>query len=1016
MKNITIIIIYIIATLGYIRGFSQILPLKGIVTTKDGKAIPDVSIVIKPEQRPTTKSNSNGEFKLNSIKIPATLRFSRIDYESKEITLKNQGYLTIILSEKSSDLDEVIIQGYGTTSKRLNTGNITKISARELENQPVSNPLAALQGRVPGVVITQTSGIPGSGFNIEIRGRTSLDQSLSKNDPLFVIDGVVFEAGNQPTNILRSAANAKYGGSGGLSPLNSINPNDIESIEVLKDADATAIYGSRGANGVVLITTKKGFSGKTKVTAGYYAGASRVTRTMDMMNTQEYVAMRKEAFKNDGVLPSNNSSTVGYAPDIMVWDTTRYTDLKKALIGSTAYTENIQVSLSGGNESTQFLIGSAFNKEANVFSKDLFAKRISAHFNINHSSEDKKFNTAFSGGFSDNKNELISTDLTTFINMAPNILLKNTDGSLAWEENGVNHINVSNNNIGNPLAVFLQKNTAINKNLYSNLNLGYKLLPSLNFKVNMGYNLFNNDEISLIPQSSIAPSIADNTKASSSFADGATQSWLIEPQMNYSTLIWKGKLDILIGGSWQEKKYKATIVQATGFANDLLLSNPNAGSIVTSQISQSLYRYEALFGRLGYNINGKYLFNFSLRRDGSSRFGPDSRRSNFWAIGSAWIFSEEGYLKDKVSFLSFGKLRLSYGLTGNDQIGDYNFMKLWASGNLYQNAPTLNPTKLYNPTYQWETNKKLEGAVELGFLKDRIYLTTSYYRNRSSNQLINYPLPRLTGTGSVVMNLPALVQNSGIEFMLNTKNITGKKFQWTTSFNATIPKNKLISFPGIELTSYRTLYEEGKSLTTIRGYRYLGVAPITGIYTFEDTNHDGNITVNDFQTLGDSAPKFFGGMSNSFQYGNYQFDIFIEFKKQQGRNYLSQLYWNWPGSAAANQPIIALNRWQNPGDIKEVQKFSAGYDVNAIIATNVLLNTSDAIYSDASYLRIKNIAFSYNLSHAYLKKIKIQGCKFYINAQNILTITRFSGMDPETQNFYVLPPLRTIAIGLQVSF
>lgn len=996
------------------KAFAQIVNVHGKVSTRAGEPLKGATVsVISGNRQTISETDNNGNFILSGINYNSILQITHIGYEPRQMNVEGRSEITVILKQKAGELDEVIVQAYGTTTRRLSTGNITKITSKEIEDQPVSNPLAALEGRVPGVTINQTSGVPGSSFNVEIRGRTSLDQALSKNDPLFVIDGVFFEPGNQPSNQLRSAANDNFG-QGGLSPLNSINPSDIESIEILKDADATAIYGSRGANGVILITTKKGKAGVTKITANAYSGVSTPTRTMNMLNTQQYVQMRKEGFKNDGVTPSSNPFDPGYAPDIMVWDTTRYTDFKKLLIGNTAHTTDAQLSLSGGNQLTQFLIGGGFHRETNVFSKNGNDTRASAHFNINHNSENKKLNIVFSGGYSNDKNQLISTDLTQYINMIPNLQLYNADGSLSWEQDGVSYATV--NNFINPLSVLLKTNTSVTENLYSNLQLGYKILPSLLFKVSMGYNTFKTNEVAIVPKAAIDPYTYAWITPSSSFANSSNDSWIIEPQLNYTKTISHGKLDILFGGTLQEKKYSGNVIQASKFSNDLLLNNPAAAGLVIAQGSQSLYHYEAVFGRINYDWKDKYLLNVTFRRDGSSRFGPDKQFANFGAIGAGWIFTEEPFIKDKLSFLSFGKLRASYGITGNDQIGDYNFMNLWSnSSSTYQGIATLNPDKLYNPDFGWETNKKLEGAVEIGLLKDKIFLSISYYRNRSNNQLINYPLPNQAGAQSVVMNLPALVQNSGLELVLTTKNITREKFSWTTSINATIPRNKLISFPGLSLTSYKNTFVEGQPLSVIKRYKYTGVDPESGVYTFDDTNGDGTITTDDYQVLGNLNPKFYGGLVNTVSYHNIQFEFMFEFKKQLGKNYLYQLY-NSPPGFIINQPQIVLNRWQKPGDAAAVQQFIATYSgSSAELAANTLAS-SDGVYGDASYIRLKNVSLSYNLPVNLLNKLKMSGIKVYINAQNLLTITNYVGLDPETQNMYVLPPLKTIVAGIQLTF
>lgn len=990
-----------------------LIDVSGKVVNEKGEPVAGATVTVKGT-RNATATDADGKFTIGVSMPDMILVVSGTNIETLEVKLNARKNITISVKTKISPLDEIQIIAYGTTTKRLNTGSVATVTSKEIETQPVSNPLAALEGRVPGVIITQTSGVPGSSFNVEIRGRTSLDQNLSQNDPLFIIDGVFFEPGNQPANQLRSAANNNFG-VGGLSPLSSINPADIESIEVLKDADATAIYGSRGANGVILITTKKGKAGATKFTANVYAGSSKITRTLPLLNTQQYVAMRREGFKNDGVTPSANPLDPGYAPDIMLWDTTRYTNFEKLLIGNTAQSRDAELSLSGGSQLTQFLLSGGYHKETNVFSRDLADKLASMHFSINHSSQNKKLTVLFSGGYSNDKNELISTDLTQYIYSPPNLKLYNDDGNLSFKENGVSYLTV--NNIINPLSVLLKRNTSIIENLYGNLLLGYKIFSSLTFKTSLSYNTFKNDEVYIIPSTSIDPYVSSYQTPSASFSNSSINSWLVEPQLNYIKTVLNGKLDVLIGGTFQEKSSKAIGIDASHYTNDLLLNNPGAASLVTGLNTESLYHYAAIFGRVNYNLKDKYILNATFRRDGSSRFGPDKQFADFGAIGAGWIFSSEPFFKKSFPFISFGKLRASYGITGNDQIGDYAFLNLWsADGNTYQGTQTILPDKLYNPDLEWETNKKLEAAIELGFFKDKLFVSASYYNNRSNNQLVNSPLPTQTGSQSVVENLPALVQNSGLELVVTSHNIASSKFSWTTSLNLTIPRNKLIAFPGLASTGYYGLYVVAQPLTVINRLKYLGVDPASGIYSFKDVNKDGKYNADDYQVSGYTGPRIYGGLVNSFRYHNFQLEFLFEFKKQTGTNYLNQLYSSFPGFVG-NEPDIVLNRWQKPGDVAAIQQYIGSFtNFPAIIAANVLLPASNGIYGDASFIRLKNISLAYNFPSTVLKGLKISGIKAYINAQNLLTITRYKGLDPETQNAFVLPPLKTIVAGIQITF
>lgn len=995
---------------------STAMTVSGKVMNETGEALVGATVTAK-KSGIATSTNDKGEFSLSGVQENDLLIFSSIGYVKKEVPVGKGLYYVVKLAIAVEILDETIVIAYGSTTQRNNTGSVSKIKGEEIAKQPVSNPLAALAGRVPGLVVTQTSGVPGSAFNIEIRGRSSLDAALSRNDPLFIIDGVPFEPGNLASNQIVSAVNKPFSTNlGGISPFNTINPMDIESIEVLKDADATAIYGSRGANGVILITTKKGKSGKSKLSVNVNTGWSKVARTMRMLNTTEYLQMRREAFANDGytaqvTVPFAN----GYAPDLLILDTTIYTDFKKLLIGNTAQATNAEINFSGGSGNTFFSLGGAYHKETNVFSKALTDQRVSLHFNINHKSADKKFETNFSGFYSAEKNQLIQKDLTQFINLPPNFTLYDSLGKPAWLQKGIpfNYINLGLPGI--PSAELLKTYLTKNDNALASLQLVYRIAPQLTFRINAGFNKFITDEVATTPRASLDPST--NQLASSKFGYSTSQSWNIDPQLEYATTLGKGKFNLLLGSTLQDRTTKSSFVNAQNYTSDLLLNSMGAAGILTGTNNSAQYRYTAIFGRLNYNLFSRYIINLSARRDGSSRFGTENRFANFGAIGAAWIFSNESFFKEKIQFISFGKIRASAGITGNDQIGNYKYLDLWNSTTIpYQGIPGLQPGSLFNPNYEWEKTNKLEAALELGLWKDRLLFSVAGYRNRSSNQLINYQLPDQTGFTGVIRNLPALVQNSGVEIVLTSKNISAKSFSWTSSFNITLPKNKLISFPGLSSSSYRTQFKEGLPLNTIYKAKYLGIDPLTGNYMVEDYNRDGLIRFPaDYQFLGTTDPGFYGGLQNSFEYKQFSFSFFFEFRKQTGRNFLAYIDRNPPG-IALNQPAIIFDRWQKAGDRALIQKFTSRFSGGATANGANYLSNSDGIYSDASFIRLKNIALSYSFSADLLRKLHIETSRVYINAQNLFLITKYKGSDPETQDISVLPPLKTIVAGIHFTF
>jgi len=981
-------------------------PLEGRVVNESGAPIAGASVELKKESAMTV-TDADGRFRFEHANPGGTLRVSSVGYAAKEIAIGGRKTIDITLAVFVQSLDETVVIAYGTTTNRLNTGNVTRVTAEEISKQPVSNPLAALQGRVPGMIVTQSSGVAGSAFQVMIRGRNALDLSLAKSDPLFVIDGVPFEPGNGVTNQLVSAANKPNNTSvGGLSPLNTLNPNDIESIEVLKDADATAIYGSRGANGVILITTKKGKRGAATLHAQVRTGWSRVSRTMDMLDTKQYLAMRREAFLNDGQTPANST-----APDLLLWDTTRYTDMKKLLIGHTARQVNAQLSLSGGSETTQFLLSGSFHRESSVFATTLADQVVSFHSSMQHRSADKKFGATFSAYYGNDRNRTIQNDLTRYINLPPHLKLFDSLGKLAWSEGGVNFSSV--NSIINPLSLLEKQYRSLNENMSGNLGLSYAITEGLQVKASFGYNRFATDEVVLHPKISIPPT--STGQPFSNFAFATSKSWIIEPQLEWKRTVGAGQLTVLAGTSFQEQQSRSTFITANNYNSDLLLGALAAAGNLTASNAAAHYRYHAVFGRLHYNWKDRYILHFSGRRDGSSRFGPENRFANFGAAGFAWIFTSEPFMNKTRSVLSFGKLRGSYGTTGSDQIGDYSYLDLWSPSTPYAGVTAYQPGSLHNPDYQWSINKKLEIGLELGFFSDRILLSGSFYRNRCGNQLLNYQLPSQAGFGTIVRNLPALVENKGFEFVLSTRNIESGMFGWTSAFNISFPKNRLLSFPGLAASSYAEQFQEGQPLSLFRGYQYLGVDPATGVYTFEDINKDGVINASgDRIFLGHTDPDFFGGFQNAFRLGQWRLDAFFEFRKQKGLNYLAKLATtNFPGTVT-NQPVAVLDRWQLPGDITHIEKFSRVAGGPAGLAARNL-GQSDAVYSDASFIRLKNISVSYTLPEAWMQKLRIRRSTLFAQAQNVFVLTDYKGSDPEIQDIYVLPPLQTLVIGIQLS-
>lgn len=991
--------------------------VSGEVKTEDGLPLVGATVHIR-KLKITGMTNAKGVFELKNVPDGEyELEISYVGFELLKTALtvvNHAGTVSARLKASKSILDETVVKGYYSTTNRLNTGAVSTVKAEDIEKQPVTDPLLAIEGRVPGLYISQTSGVPGTYSTVLLRGQNFIftygQSPLNLNSPLYIVDGVPFTSTSlTSTSIgggaLGIASNGPYP-QYGMSPFNSLNPADIESIDVLKDADATAIYGSRGANGVVLITTKKGKAGNTGIDVNVYEGAGKVTHTMSLLNTQQYLALRHQAFYNDSLAsPSSHIKPGPSDYDINgVWDSTRNTDWQKVLIGGTARLTSAQLNISGGNTNTQFVIGGSYARQTTVYPGDYSDQKVSVHFNINHFSTDQKFHALFSAQYVNDNSVLPQGDLTSYLTLSPDApAVYNSDHSLNWQGGTWN----------NPMASIVQKYGAVTNNLIANVNLAYTLLPGLQLKSTTGYTRMQMDQSQLTPATAyFGP--PDPYYRSNQFATSTIYTWVLEPQIEYARKFGQGKLDILTGATFQENVFNSLSQYAIGYSTDALISDIGAASVVgVAGRTNTDYRYNAMFGRIGYNWREKYLINLTARRDGSSRFGPANQFGNFGSGGAAWIFSKESFVEDIFPMLSFGKLRVSYGIAGNDQINDYQYLSTYSinSGNPYQSVSGLYPTGLSNPYFRWERVNKLEAGIELGFIKDRVLLVADYYRNRSGNQLILEPLPSIDGFTSIQSNLPALVQNSGGEFQINSTNIKTKNFSWSTSFNLTIPRNKLVSFPGLASnTRYNSIYAVGKSVFVQHLYHYTGVSPQTGLYTFQLLGKDSVVGSNDLQFLKQVAQDYYGGFENSFKYKDFSLSIFIQFVKQTGRNYAS--YFSYPGNFNKNIPTYVLQAWRHPGDVTNVERYTQS--AGAALKAWSNLTNSDFTISDASFIRLKNISLSYSLPALWQQKMHLKSARIYFQGQNLLTITKYKGLDPETQGLS-LPPLRMITGGVQFS-
>lgn len=976
---------------------AQTRTISGTVTASN-KPLLGVSISQEGSDQVTTTSE-NGTYTLQVSAENPILLFRHPDYAEERITATNQTVVNISLEQKVKGIEEVILNaGYYKVREKESTGSIAKVTAKDIENQPVNNVLSAMQGRMPGVTITQNSGVPGSGFDVQIRGRNSLRSYASTgydgNKPLYIVDGVPLPQ----INDFNTGMSGNIMPFSETNPLNSINPEDIESFEVLKDADATAIYGSKGANGVILITTKKGKKERTEVSLRTSYGLGDMTNLPKMMTLEEYTAMRKLAFANDGIaIPANAYDVNG------VWSSTKNTDWQKYFVGNQAEFSDVQLSVSGGSGNTQFSVSGGHNEETTVFPGSYCYTRNNLGINLNHSSKDRRFQIGFNGTAALQNNVLPPTDFNIlYASLAPNAPdLYTADHKINWE----------NSTFSNPMGPATQTYSVKTNSLNANITSSYNMGGGFSVNLNTGYSSYNAYDQKLFPKTTYNP--ASNIGSSnSSIRKGQkqNQSWILEPQLNYEKRWGKHKLSALLGASLQEQKSDNVVILAKNFPSDEMLTNiASATTITVPSASETLYRYQAVYARLNYGFNKRYFLNLTGRRDGSSRFGSDRRYANFGALGAAWLFSEENMLKDS-SWMSFGKLRTSYGVAGNDQIGDYQYYDTYQStGGSYGGSSGLIPQRLYNKNFGWELTRKFEAALEMGLFKERLNFTLGYYHNISSNQLVGIPMPATVGFTSIQANLDATVRNRGLEISFQSVNVQSVNWKWTTNLNFTLPENQLLEFPNLATSTYSNKFEVGKSTSLVKLYQYTGIDPVTGLYTFYDANKDGIINTADRVVSKELKEYWYGGLQNSVQYRNWTFDVLLQFVSQSQYNAYS-MYNNL--GVMANRPAVYNDYWTPDNPDAQFQKPSAGFNPAAATTSSLFIN-SDATVSDSFTVRVKNATLTYTIPSLNQSKLK---AKIFASGQNLFVFSNYKGSNPEFMLAGYSSPLRVISCGFSLTY
>jgi TonB-linked SusC/RagA family outer membrane protein len=980
-------------------------------------------------------TDKSGKFIFNNLPQDRyTLLVTYVGYANLERTIKVGGKevaLQLVLRSATSSLEQVQVIGYGTESKRLSVGSVYTVNADAISKQPVTNPLLALQGQAPGLSVIAMNGVPGSTTLLQLRGQNSLatgNLSFKPYDqPYFIIDGVPFAPQNANISQLSNLANGQISSGGidqnvGIGAFNNINPSDIESITILKDADATAIYGTKGAHGVILITTKKGKAGKTTLDLKLNSQVNAVARPVKLLNTEQYIQLRRQAFTQDGITPNNdpNDFSGAFAPDLTIYDQKKYTDWQKIIQGNATHNTDIHASVSGGNERNTFIVSGGYTRSNYNYPGDFANQRYTLHSALTSSSANRKLNLTLITDYAyDQNNSAEGYNGSTLLPPnSPDLVDEN--GKLVWSYKGVPVYQ-------NFYASLLKLSDLQAYNFNTSLNVNYEIINGLKFGTSLGYSRNTGDEHSINPSTSQNPAFIF---IGASFANTATQNINIEPQLNYTRMIGKGEFTALLGGTYQKGTSNFFRTQAFGYSNDAFLNSINGATMQYPFEVIGLNKYVAIFSRLKYVYDQKYILQFSGRRDGSSNFGPGNQFGTFGSVGAGWIFSEEDAFKNALKFISYGKLSGSYGTTGSDASQGYKFQALYGA---FPNGATTPfegikqniPLNLYNPYFKWATKKSLNLSLDLSFFNNSLSLNATYYRDREKDQLVEYPLAAQAGFSTVFGNQPASVQNKGWEFTLQSTNIKSKDFSWTTNFNISFNRNKLLAFPNLESSSYASQYVIGQPTSVIFGYQYKGVNPTTGVFEFYKA--DGTVTTTpdyrlasrggDQVIIGNREAKFMGGFGNNFAYKKWSLFIFCQFSSSMQPNAISGLYNNTPGFAN-NLPTFVLDKfWTGPGDTDAtLQRLTTSYSSPYFSGTSNFKQSSGA-YSNVTYLRVKTVSLAYALPNTWLEKVNVKNANIFINAQNLFTITNYKFGDPEQPgNFTSFPLQRIVAFGLNMKF
>ncbi|TKK66024.1 TonB-dependent receptor [Ilyomonas limi] len=998
----------------------------GKVTDIEGKSLPGVSIMIKNTTVGSTSDNA-GNFRINVTSNSDTLVFSLVGFAIKEVAVNGQSRFDVTLVENASKLNEVVVVGYGTVKKSDLTGSVVSISSEQLKAVPVTTFDQALQGRAAGVQVVQATGAPGGGTNIRIRGTTSVNAS---SEPLYVIDGLLINSNTSEMSI---------GGRGpAVSPLATINPSDIESIEILKDASATAIYGSRAANGVVLITTRKGKAGKASLNLESYYGVQEATKKLNLLNAAQYAELVNEAEQNAGRTPVYpNPQSLG-----------KGTDWQEALFQQ-APIANVQLSVTGGNEKTRYAVGGGyFSQKGIVVGSDL--NRYSFRTNL-ETEVSKKLTVGTNISYNRMQTNGVLTGPAPVVQgVVYNALLFNPilpvyDSSRAG---GYTFAHDRRDAVANPIAEAREyEAVTTTSRLLGTVFAQYEIIEGLSLRSSFGIDALSTKSNTFGPN---FLKRTENSMGEASIATLEALTWLNTNTLTYNKQInANNSINALAGLEFQKFRNETTSMYAFGFPESTtgwhnISAGENPQPLSNGETEWSIASY---FGRLNYSLMNKYLFTLTGRVDGSSKFAEGNKYGFFPSGAFAWRMSEEPFMKN-VSFISDLKLRASYGRTGNQSIPPYQSLALisgsgiegvFSNGNIITAVRGRQPIQYPNKLLKWETTDQANVGIDMAVFRGRLSLTAEVYHKNTKDLLLSTPLPYTTGFGSSLTNV-GNITNKGVDLSLSSVNFDGV-LNWTTSVNFSVNRNKvteLVSDEDVHLIAGNVL-RVGQPVGSFYGYVFDGIFqnaddiakspiltgtnPAPGDLKYKDISGPGGAPdgiVNEFDRtiIGSAQPDFTWGLNNTLSFKNLTLSFF--FQGSQGNELINQNLADLANLNGKQNVLadVALNRWtpQHPGN-----KYPRAYtDAN----DNVF---SSRFIEDASYLRLKNVTLGYNLPSSALKRMGLSNVRLYVSGTNLWTVTGYSGFDPEGNayggttdivgvDYGGYPLAKTYTVGLNIGF